>query len=537
MAEDNKDSNIVEQIKSMLQLDMEQLDALKQILSESKEEREDRKKTKESDRLLRDIKKTQDKYGRLNLLTARSWKDFGNRIGNQFRLALTKSALKKAYPDKSDAVINQTARRLLISGSKGFGVILTKIVPAVGLIVNILNSILQMIGERGKYLKATSMLSNRGSLEDPKAMFRAATLHASYVNNPFMHSSPLFAASQDYKNAYRAMLESAVFARQSEGMSADAAVSELIKSFDYVAAQGMVLGRSFQETAQLISTVGSQYFMGRGDAGLKNVRFLHEALQQGRLAGFNDSNIVNMLTNYSKLNALSNNGIFMALTDIVGLVKLIGKNTDGILDKASPQQLASQIQSIIGMNIPFNQFIALTQGLRSFGRDDLSGLAKSYRETNQFTKLAGIWETLKSATNLDTRALMTIAPGYFGGLQGETGEYLANMIMEHKDIFSTKEYEGLSFAKAVNKFAQEQVTGKDEAQIQFYAQQQMFFEQPLQTIIGLLVSMLQSVVQIASVAGFGTRKSAYEILNESMGQLNDINKFGGSDNSSYMGGA
>ena len=109
--------------------------------------------------------------------------------------------------------------------------------------------------------------------------------------------------------------------------------------------------------------------------------------------------------------------------------------------------------------------------------------------------------------------------------------------MEHKDIFSTKEYEGLSFAKAVNKFAQEQVTGKDAAQIQFYEQQQMFFEQPLQTIIGLLVSMLQSVVQIASVAGFGTRKSAYEILNESMGQLNDMNKFSGSDNSSYMGGA
>lgn len=530
MAEDNNKLNIDPKV-------LEYLRVIADTINKKGFEDAEAKEEKSVNEELRKIRKAQDKYGRLSYLSARNWKDFGNRLGNNIRLSITKSLLKSRNAGWSDKTAAKAAQRLIAGGSKGLGVFLTKVVPAVGLIVNILNSILQMIGERGKYLKATSMLSNRGSLEDPKAMFRAATLHASYVNNPFMHSSPLFAASQDYKNAYRAMLESAVFARQSEGMSADAAVSELIKSFDYVAAQGMVLGRSFQETAQLISTVGSQYFMGRGDAGLKNVRFLHEALQQGRLAGFNDSNIVNMLTNYSKLNALSNNGIFMALTDIVGLVKLIGKNTDGILDKASPQQLASQIQSIVGMNIPFNQFIALTQGLRSFGRDDLSGLAKSYRETNQFTKLAGIWETLKSATNLDTRALMTIAPGYFGGLQGETGEYLANMIMEHKDIFSTKEYEGLSFAKAVNKFAQEQVTGKDAAQIQFYAQQQMFFEQPLQTIIGLLVSMLQSVVQIASVAGFGTRKSAYEILNESMGQLNDINKFSGSDNSSYMGGA
>lgn len=533
MADDTKDTEVVEYIKRVIQLQMEQLNAERNA---KKENDKVKSEDKQANDLLRDIRRSQDKYGRLNILTARSWRDFGNRVGNQFRLALTKSALKKAYPNKSDAVIAKTAQRLLISGSKGFGVILTKIVPAIGLIVTILNSILQMIGERGKYLKATSMISNRGSLDDPKAIFRAATLHASQVNNPLAHSSPFFAASQEYKEAYRAMLESATFARSNEN-SGSTAVTELIRTFDYIAAEGKVLGRSFQETAQLISTVGSQYFMGRGTAGLSNVRLLHDVLQQGRLAGFNDSNIVNMFTTYSKLNALSNNGILMALTDITGIVKLIGKNTDGILDKASPQQLASQIQSIIGMAIPFGQFIALTQGLRSFGRDDLSGLAKSYRETNQFTKLAGVWQTLKNATNLDTRALMTIAPGYFGGLQGETGEKLADMIMKNKNIFSTKEYEGLSFAQAVNKFAKENVKDKDAAQIQFYAQQQMFFEQPLQTIIGLLVSMLQSVVQIASVTGiFTSKRSASDLLNESMGQLNDMNKFGGSDNS-YIGGA
>lgn len=534
MAEENKSTDVVEYIKRVIQLEMEQLDAVRNA---RKEDAKIKSEDKQVTSLLRDIKRSQDKYGRLNILTARSWRDFGNRIGNQFRLALTKSALKKAYPDKSNAVIAKTAQRLLISGSKGFGVILTKIVPAVGFMVNILESILKIIGERGRYLKATSMLSNKGALEDPKALFRAATLHASQVNNPFAHRMMMFAASQEYRNAYRAVLESATFARSGGGPQNGDIVTDLIKSFDYIAAEGLVLGRSFQETAQLISTVGSQYFMGRGVAGLDNVKVLHDVLQQGRLAGFNDSNIVNMFTNYSKLNALSNNGILMALTDITGIVKLIGKNTDGILDKASPQQLASQIQSIIGMAIPFGQFIALTQGLRSFGRDDLSGLAKSYRETNQFTKLAGVWQTLKNATNLDTRALMTIAPGYFGGLQGETGEYLANMIMKNKNVFSTKEYQGLSFAQAIDKFAKENVKGKDAAQIQFYAQQQMFFEQPLQTIIGLLVSMLQSVVQIASVTGvFTTRRSASDLLNESMGQLKDINKFGSSD-TSYMGGA
>ena len=533
---DNKtrDEEIIEYLKRLVQLQMEQLNA--QVEAQKKEDKEE-KENKESDKLLRDIKKSQDKYGRLNILTARSWREFGNRIGNQFRLALTKSALKKAYPKRSDAVIEKVAQRLIITGGKGFGVILTKIVPAVGLIATILNSILQMIGERGKYLKSTSMLSNKAALNDPKALFTAATLHASLVNNPLSHSTPLFAASQEYKEAYRTMIESATFSK-SKGVSARTAFTELITSFDYIAAEGKVLGRSFQETAQLISTVGSQYFMGRGAEGLKNVNMLHSTLQEGRLANFNDSNIISMFTNYSKLNALSNNGIFMALKDIGGLVKLISDDTDGILDKASPQQLASQIQSIIGMNIPFSQFIALAQGRRSFGKDDLNGLVKSYRETSQFTKLASIWETLKSATHLDTKTLMTIAPGYFGGLQGDVGEKLANLIMKNKDVFNSKEYTGLSFAAAVKKFTDTNVHGKDAAQIKFYAQQQLFFEKPLETIIGLLVSMLQSVVQIASVTGiFTSKKSAYELLNESTGQLKDMNKFSNGYDSSWNGGA
>ena len=67
-----------------------------------------------------------------------------------------------------------------------------------------------------------------------------------------------------------------------------------------------------------------------------------------------------------------------------------------------------------------------------------------------------------------------------------------------------------------------------------YAQQQLFFEQPLQTIIGLLVSMLQSVVQIGSVVGFaGTKKSPGELLHDSMANLQDLNKF----NSNDVGGA
>lgn len=516
---------------------LEYLRVISDTLSKKEFEDAESKEEREIAQELRKIKKSQDKYGRLSYLSARSWRDFGNRLGNNIRLSLTKSIFKKQHPGWTDSQAAKAAQRLILGGSKGLGVILTKIVPAVGLIVTILNSILQMIGERGKYLKSTSMLSNKAALSDPKAMFTAATLHASLVNNPLSHSTPLFAASQEYKEAYRTMIESATFSK-SKGVSARTAFTELITSFDYIAAEGKVLGRSFQETAQLISTVGSQYFMGRGAEGLKNVNMLHSTLQEGRLAGFNDSNIINMFTNYSKLNALSNNGIFMALKDIGGLVKLISDDTGGILDNASPQQLASQIQSIIGMNIPFSQFIALAQGRRSFGRDDLSDLAESYRTTSQFTKLASIWETLKSATHLDTKALMTIAPGYFGGLQGKVGQELADLIMENKDVFNSKEYEGLSFAEAVKKFTDTNVHGKDAAQIKFYAQQQLFFEKPLDTIIGLLVSMLQSVVQIASVTGvFTSKKSAYELLNESTGQLKDMNKFSNGYDSSWNGGA
>ena len=217
---------------------------------------------------IRNIKKAQDKYGRLNYFTARSWKDLGNRIGNNIRLQLTKSYLKKTK-GWGDEQASKAAFRLIASGSKGVGNILTKLVPimtgiasTIGLIFTAVEAVLKIIGERGKYLKATSMLSSQGALSNPTNLFKAATLHAGYVNNPFYHKGVFgaFASSSDYKNAYRSMIESGVFAKGN--YSTETAIKQLIESFDDIAAQGLVLGRSFQETSQLISTVGSQYFMG-----------------------------------------------------------------------------------------------------------------------------------------------------------------------------------------------------------------------------------------------------------------------------------
>lgn len=516
---------------------LEYLRVISDSLSAKGFEDEEAKMEKEISKEIREIRKRQDKYGRLSYVTARSWKDFGNRLGNNLRLALTKSYVKSKY-GWGDEKAARFAQRWIANGNKGLGVILTKIVPAVGLIANILNSILKMLGERGQYLKSTSMLSYQGGLSNPAALFRAATLHAGYVNNPLMHSSPLFAASDEYKNAYRAMLESGVFAKMSKGeYKEEFVIRNLITSFDYIAAQGKVLGRSFQETAQLITSVGSQFFIGRGFEGVKNFGLVNDVLQSGRIAGFNDANIIGMLTNYSKINAYSNNGIFLALNDIAKFVQLISNDTNGILDKANPQQIASQIQSAISMNIPFSNFIALTQGLRSFGRSDFTNLVTQYRETSQFGKLASSWETLRKATNTDYKTLMTIAPSYFGGLQGDIGEEIINLITSNKNIFSSKDYENLSFGQALAKFTKENpVEGKDAAQIQMYAQQQLFFEQPLQTIIGLLVSMLQSVVQIGSVVGFaGFKKSPGELLHDSMANLQDLNKF--NSGNSNIGGA
>lgn len=527
---DNETNNInntlTEQMKRLIQLEMDQLNAKKQEMKAKNE-------TREIDSYLREIKKGQDKYGKLSYSSARSWKDFGNILKNNLRLRITKNAIKKQKSGWTDEMASKAAFRLIASGSKGVGGMLTKLVPimtgiasTIGLIFIAVEAVLKIIGERGKYLKATSMLSSQGALNNPSNLFKAATLHAGYVNDPLYHKGMFgaFASSSDYKSAYRSMIESGVFAKGN--YSTETAIKQLIESFDDVAAQGLVLGRSFQETSQLISTVGSQYFMGRGASGLNNFGHIHDVIQRGRSAGFNDTNIINMLTNYSKINAYNTNGAFIALNDISRFIRLISNNTNQILDKANPQQLAAQMQSILSANIPFSQFIALSKGMRSFGRSDLPNLAESYRKTGQFEKLGTMWETLKNATGMDYKTLMTVAPSYFGGLQGEIGENIINLITKNKKIFSSDVYKNLSFNDALAKYAAENPNSRDSAKIQFYAQQQVFFEQPLQTIIGLLVSLGQSVVQIASVVAFaGKKPSAENIMKDAYAQITNVNKF------------
>lgn len=530
-ADNNNINELTEQMKRLIQLEIDQLNAKKQEVKEENEMRA-------IDSYLREIKKSQDKYGRLSYSRARSWKDFGNILKNNLRLRITKNAIKKKNPGWTDEMSSKAAFRLIASGSKGVGGLLTKFIPiiagaaavvssTVGLILTAVEGVLKIVGERGKYLKATSMLSSQGALNNPANLFRASTLHAAYVNNPFYHSSPAFASSQEYKNAYRSMIESAVFSRGN--YSTDMTIQKLISAFDDIAAQGIVLGRSFQETTQLIGSVGAQYFMGRGTTGLRNFGLVHDVMQRGRSAGFNDTNVINMLTNYSKINAYNTNGAFIALNDISRFIRLISNNTNEILEKANPQQIAAQMQSILSANIPFGQFIALSKGMRSFGRGDLSNLAESYRKTSQFDKLGTMWETLKNATNMDYKTLMTVAPSYFGGLQGEVGESIINLITKNKKFFNSSAYKNLSFNDALNKFVSENgsdLTTKESQQIRMYAQTQIFFEQPLQTIIGLLVSLGQSVVQIASVVAFaGKKPSAETFMKESYAKITNLNKF------------
>lgn len=530
-ADNNNINELTEQMKRLIQLEIDQLNAKKQEVKEENEMRA-------IDSYLREIKKSQDKYGRLSYSRARSWKDFGNILKNNLRLRITKNAIKKKNPGWTDEMSSKAAFRLIASGSKGVGSLLTKFIPiiagaaavvssTVGLILTAVEGVLKIVGERGKYLKATSMLSSQGALNNPSNLFRSATLHAAYVNNPFYHSSPAFASSQEYKNAYRSMIESAVFSRGN--YSTDMTIQKLISAFDDIAAQGIVLGRSFQETTQLIGSVGAQYFMGRGSTGLRNFGFVHDVMQRGRSAGFNDTNIINMLTNYSKINAYNTNGAFIALNDISRFIRLISNNTNEILDKANPQQIAAQMQSILSANIPFGQFIALSKGLRSFGKSDLPNLAESYRKTSQFDKLGTMWETLKNATGMDYKTLMTVSPSYFGGLQGEVGESIINLITKHKNTFNSSAYKNLSFNDALNKFVSENgsdLNAKESQQIRMYAQTQVFFEQPLQTIIGLLVSLGQSVVQIASVVAFaGKKPSAETFMEEAYAKITNLNKF------------
>ena len=520
---------------------LEYLRVISDTLGKKGFEDKEAKEEKEISQELRKIKKAQDKYGRLSYFSARSWRDFGNRLGNNFRLALTKSIFKKQNPGWTDAQAAKAAQRLIVSGSKGLGTILTKVVPAVGMIVTILDSILKMIGERGKYLRSTTMF--HPGLQNAGQLFTASTLHASMVNNPLYTGA--FAGRQEFKSAYRSLLESGSFFRSATFETGfgglDSTMAQLLKSFKELAEQGMILGNSFQETTNILTSVGSQYFMGRGADALKNYKFINSAIQYGLSRGFTTNFMSSMLSGYNKnLAYTSGFGYAGAQREILTLVKAISENTEGILDNSNPQMLAAQLQSLNAMNVSFSQFIALAQGLRSFGKSDLSGLAESYRTTGQFKRLADIWNTLESQTGLDTKTLMAVAPNYFGGLQGESGQKLADIVRKYSDILSGDEFKGLTLGKQLQKLTSEyQLRGLSEAETneaRFYAQQQVIFEKPMETIIALLTSAVQSLVQMSAAFGiFSKRMPASEIIQESLDNINSINGSKGSSGRNTWG--
>lgn len=519
----NENSNqILEQIKNMIKLKIDQLNAKKQEDALLQEERE---VTSEVRQLFKEQKK-------LNILYARSWKSFGNNIGDKLRVALTKSALKKQHPGWTESKLTKTAERFIASGGKGVGMLLTKVVPAVGMMVTILESILKMLSERGKYLKSTAMYYP--GLQTTGQLFTAATAHAAMVNNPFQ--TGFFAGNQEFKSAYRSILEAGIFfksAKFSGGFgnilgSTDSTMAELLYSFKQLAEQGIVLGNSFQETANIMTSVGSQYYMGRGSDALQNYKYINSAIKYGLASGFTSSNVTSLLTSYNKnLAYTSNFGFTGALREILAVTRAINNNTEGILDNSNPQQLAAQLQSLASMNVSFSQFIALAKGMRSFGKGDLSNLAESYRTTGQFERLAKMWNTLENATNLDTKTLMAVAPGYFGGLQGKSGELLAKVIKQNAATLSGKEFEGLTMAQQLQKLTSEyQLKGLSEPEVKearYYAQQQVLFEQPLQTIIALLTSAVQSLVQMAGTFGIFSQKiPASEIIQEAVNNISQI---------------
>lgn len=520
----NNNNELVDQVKRLIQLEIEQLNAQKlsdQKLSEDKS----------VDKVVRDIRKNQDKYGRLSYLTARSWRDFGNRLGNNIRLSLTKEAIKKQYPGTSDKAAARAAQRLIASGSKGLGTFLTKVVPAVGMMVTILESILKMVSERGKYLKSTAMYYP--GLNGAGQLFNAATRHAAMVNNPL--NTGMLAGSQEFKSAYRSVLEAGNFFKQKEFRgfgkfeTTNSTMSGLLKSFKELAEAGIVLGNSFQETANIMNTVGSQYYMGRGADALGNYRYINAAMKFGMAANFTPNNITSLLTSYNKnLAYTSNFGFQGALREILTVVRAISNNTEGILENSNPQQLAVQMQSLASMNVSFAQFIALAKGMRAFGKSDLSNLAESYRTTGQFERLGKMWNTLTSQTGLDIKTLMAVSPGYFGGLQGKSGELLAKVIQKNAAILSGKEFKGLSMTDALKKLTSEYklsgFTKEEASEARFYAQQQVLFEQPLQTIIALLTSAVQSLIQMSSAVGLFSKKiPANQIIEDSMKAISDVN--------------
>lgn len=431
----------------------------------------------------------------------RTWRGVYRSYVERNQELLAKRAIKKQFglSDQKDidAIYKQMPYAFKGRGFlSGIFTTLSKFAKGLSLVtfgLQILSDILKATAEARKFyvpsIRQGYMTNDLGML------FSKSTETLNKLRNPLY--SGLFANNPAYKDAFASIMSGGVL--NQKGIRDSEA---LVKSFRFIASQGLILGETFSDTAKNFIDVASIYNLGFGRNSLEGYQYINKFIERGIAEGFSKSSMHKFLTGYSNSAAVANSGLVTVLKDM----KIMFNTIDAVnKDRNQMPAYANVFQNLMSNRLSsLSTFAALVDGGSSYSVAGLGRLAVQYQDSSPLAQKAIALRNLLRKSGMGTSkediALMTELNPEFSAFRSEPARKVLKSLVDNMSINKnflkdTQNLTSKQMAEWMEKNAG--ISNKDRSDVEKYAQLTEAMTNPLQTIIYITTGMLNILYSIA----------------------------------------
>ena len=430
----------------------------------------------------------------------RTWKGVYRSFVERSQERLAKRAIKKRFGLEDQKSIDAIYKKMPYQFKGGFlgGIFTTLAKFAKGLSLvtfglQILSDILKATAEARKFyvpsIRQGYMTNDLGML------FSKSTETLNKLRNPLI--SGMYANNPAYKDAFASIMSGGVL--NQKGIRDSEA---LVKSFRFIASQGIILGETFSDTAKNFIDAASIYNLGFSRNSIEGYQYINKFIERGIAEGFSKSSMHKFLTGYSNSAAVANSGLITVLKDM----KLMFNTLNAVNpDKNQMPAYANVFQNLMSSRLSsLSTFAALVDGGSSYSVAGLGKLATQYQDSSPLAQKAiALRNMLKKAgmgTGENDIALMTeLYPEFSAYRSAPARRVLKNLVdnmgVNKNFMRDTQNLTPKQMADWMIKNAG--ISAKQRSAVERMAQATEAMTNPLQTIINITTGMLNILYSIA----------------------------------------
>ena len=311
------------------------------------------------------------------------------------------------------------------------------------------------------------------------------------LRNPLI--SGAYANNKGFKDAVKNIM--------SAGVLNDTTLSsteELIKSFRFIASQGIILGETFDETAKNFIDIASRYNLGSGNY-VETYKYVNKVIEKGIQDGISKTGMQQLFMQYDKSAAVSRNGLLNAIKvfDVMfRTIEDINKNREQM-----PQYLDTFRNLMSNKVSNLSTFAALVARTNtSVDKNKLEQLAIDYQDMPGFGQKVLAFRNMKQLTGLGTASLIELYKSEFGAFGNEVGRKVLTKLGNDKNLTyrffnEAKDYTPEQMAKWFGDNLN--LTSKERKDIEKVAQITEVMSNPLETLVTIATGILNLMWSMA----------------------------------------